>query len=175
MKEAIDLVSFYQFNVRQVVCFYSGDYFIRRSILDLPGHEQLEVIRTIFEIGADLEKTGFEILDYIEGSTFHDFGEYEVVKTAYLEQKAIADATKKAKANSISKRRSEFARVRNELVLSLLHRGDAYVCYHDDCSVHVDLTIDHIVPLSHGGTDELNNLRFACRRHNSQRGAGRID
>ncbi len=33
-----------------------------------------------------------------------------------------------------------------------------------------DLTIDHIAPLSKGGTDDLDNLRFLCRSHNSKKG-----
>lgn len=32
-------------------------------------------------------------------------------------------------------------------------------------------TIDHVVPLSRGGTDALSNLRAACLSCNTQRGA----
>lgn len=32
-----------------------------------------------------------------------------------------------------------------------------------------DLTIDHIIPLSRGDTDHLDNLQFMCRNHNSQK------
>lgn len=31
-------------------------------------------------------------------------------------------------------------------------------------------TVEHIVPRSMGGTDDLDNLRPACRSHNSARG-----
>lgn len=33
-----------------------------------------------------------------------------------------------------------------------------------------DATLDHITPTSAGGGDDPNNLRLACRTHNSQRG-----
>lgn len=32
-------------------------------------------------------------------------------------------------------------------------------------------TVDHIIPLAHGGTHHLANLRASCRRCNSQGGA----
>lgn len=33
-----------------------------------------------------------------------------------------------------------------------------------------DITIEHIVPRNHGGTDELENLALACARCNAQKG-----
>jgi 5-methylcytosine-specific restriction endonuclease McrA len=37
------------------------------------------------------------------------------------------------------------------------------------------ITVDHIVPVAFGGTDDLSNLRAACKRHNSQRGVKPAD
>ncbi len=34
----------------------------------------------------------------------------------------------------------------------------------------VDLEIDHILPVSRGGTEAVNNLRFLCELHNRSRG-----
>lgn len=39
------------------------------------------------------------------------------------------------------------------------------------CGTSEDLTIDHIIPKSKGGTDELENLRVMCRSHNAQKNA----
>ena len=66
-------------------------------------------------------------------------------------------------------RRQEFQTSRKHLELALIDR-DGYVCSHRGCGILVDLTIDHIVPLPRGGTDELTNLRFLCRSHNSSKG-----
>ena len=35
-----------------------------------------------------------------------------------------------------------------------------------------EMTIDHIVPVSRGGSDEVGNLRLACRRCNEEKGSG---
>jgi 5-methylcytosine-specific restriction endonuclease McrA len=34
------------------------------------------------------------------------------------------------------------------------------------CTSHAT-TVDHVVPLSHGGTNDLTNLRPACALHNA--------
>ena len=39
------------------------------------------------------------------------------------------------------------------------------------CGTSEDLTVDHIIPKVHGGTDDMDNLRVMCRRHNSNKGA----
>lgn len=47
-------------------------------------------------------------------------------------------------------------------------------CPYSDCGTPTNpLTIDHIVPRSHGGTDEPTNLRTMCHRSNSSRRDGR--
>lgn len=38
------------------------------------------------------------------------------------------------------------------------------------CSATENLTLDHIIPWSHGGPDTVENLRVLCRRCNSARG-----
>ena len=38
------------------------------------------------------------------------------------------------------------------------------------CGATEDLTVDHIVPKARGGSDEPDNLRTLCRRHNSAKG-----
>lgn len=45
---------------------------------------------------------------------------------------------------------------------------DEYTCV--QCSSNDDLTLDHIVPWSHGGADSVDNLRVLCRSCNSRRG-----
>lgn len=77
-----------------------------------------------------------------------------------------------AKQRYMSIRRMEFAGKSAMLALQMLERGDAHQCVVVGCTERVDLTIDHIVPLSRGGSDDLSNLQFMCRKHNSAKGAG---
>lgn len=39
------------------------------------------------------------------------------------------------------------------------------------CGTSDDLTVDHIIPKSKGGTDDFENLRVMCRSHNAQKSA----
>lgn len=46
-------------------------------------------------------------------------------------------------------------------------RGQYGACV--DCKSYDDLTIDHIIPLSQGGTNNLSNLVVRCRACNSRK------
>jgi hypothetical protein len=48
---------------------------------------------------------------------------------------------------------------------------DAYRCQEPGCGSWHDLTVDHIIPESHGGPTTLDNLQTLCRPHNSSKGA----
>ncbi|MCH7736503.1 MAG: HNH endonuclease [Chloroflexi bacterium] len=50
-----------------------------------------------------------------------------------------------------------------------IFKRDDYRCL--ACSSDVDLTIDHIQPVSKGGLDNKYNLRTLCRSCNSAKGA----
>ena len=83
-----------------------------------------------------------------------------------LEEIKAAEAGAKAKKSHTRIRRAEFNSKRSHLVLAMLDAGIPYVCTAPGCEVLDHLTVDHIKPLSRGGTDELSNLRFLCRQHN---------
>lgn len=65
---------------------------------------------------------------------------------------------------SSNKRRPLPARTR-----TAIFERDAYRCV--TCGTHLDLTIDHIVPVVAGGSDDPDNLQTMCRTHNSEKGA----
>ena len=67
---------------------------------------------------------------------------------------------------NIKNRRTEFSRKRNQLMLSIIDR-DGYVC--QNCKTTKNLTVDHILALSNGGTDDLSNLQLLCRPCNSRK------
>ena len=48
------------------------------------------------------------------------------------------------------------------------------VCCHPGCE-ETNLTVDHIVPLSKDGTNDISNLQPLCRSHNSSKGAKEIN
>ena len=49
-----------------------------------------------------------------------------------------------------------------------VYERDMYRCKH--CQSYKDLSIDHIIPLKHGGTDDFDNLQTLCRSCNSKKG-----
>lgn len=46
---------------------------------------------------------------------------------------------------------------------------DEWTCQH--CGTHKNLTVDHIMPWSKGGSDDLDNLQTLCGTCNSSKGA----
>lgn len=55
----------------------------------------------------------------------------------------------------------------SETLGKLLHKYKFKCVY---CGGKDDLTIDHIVPVSKGGSDDFNNLQILCRSCNSKKG-----
>lgn len=130
------------------------------SVRELSDKEIAEVVK---DLVADYEylKEFFGGGD-LTGMTIQEAREY--VKRQRQSQK-----TNLVKRNLVKRRRREFNARRAQLMLALIDRDD-YICQHPGCEVQEDLTIDHKVPLSRGGSDRLENLQLLCRKHNSQKG-----
>lgn len=77
------------------------------------------------------------------------------------------NASQAAKKQACKRRRSEFTAARPQVVLALIER-DGYEC--SECRCAGDLQVDHILPLSRGGGDEMANLRFLCGPCNARKG-----
>lgn len=73
---------------------------------------------------------------------------------------------KQAKRDIVTRRRSDFAKERDRLMLALIER-DGYECA--ECGETEGLSIDHVIPLSKGGSDELDNLQLLCKGCNSSK------
>lgn len=50
----------------------------------------------------------------------------------------------------------------------IVYERDGYECV--TCKARKDLSIDHIIPVARGGTNDLDNLQTMCRSCNSRKG-----
>jgi hypothetical protein len=75
--------------------------------------------------------------------------------------------------------RAEFAKVREQRKYELIER-DGMACHYCDCLLvdtperssprwYGKLTVDHVVPVSAGGSNKLSNLVLACQECNSRK------
>jgi hypothetical protein len=78
-----------------------------------------------------------------------------------VEMRAQGEQTKK-------KVRQEVA-LRYDTLFVSVGKRDGFQCR--VCNSSVNLTLDHIQPVSLGGDNELGNLAILCRSHNSSKGA----
>lgn len=96
--------------------------------------------------------------------------EYLELKNKFELDIHTANATKEAKTLNTKIRRNEFNSKRAQTVLEMIDSGVPYICAIEGCINNTNLTIDHIKPLSRGGSDKLSNLQFMCHSHNSSKG-----
>lgn len=96
-----------------------------------------------------------------------EYSEYIRLKQKFELDERIKTASKVAKFEHVRIRRNEFRRSRSDLYLAMMSNGIPYKCFVSDCFEVENLTIDHKIPLSRGGSNELTNLQFSCRSHNS--------
>lgn len=54
-------------------------------------------------------------------------------------------------------------------IAARVYRRDNFACQH--CETTSELTIDHIIPVARGGSDEPDNLQVLCRTCNGTKGA----
>lgn len=111
----------------------------------------------------------FERASAVGPDCFYGFDSFKEQALAWLVSADQKEAARHRKKELSRKRRAQFGAARASIELALIAR-DGYVCKESGCSCCESLTIDHVVPLSRGGSDDLSNLQFLCQFHNSQKG-----
>lgn len=87
--------------------------------------------------------------------------------TRQLQEIRQSETTAETKRVLVARRRSDFDKERDRLMLALIERDG---CHCARCGSAENLTIDHVIPISKGGSDELSNLQLLCQSHNSAKG-----
>ena len=64
------------------------------------------------------------------------------------------------------------ARERKWLVRALVRKSGGKCRYCGEPVKRSEMTVDHVIPLSAGGLDRLDNLSLACLRCNQEKGDG---
>lgn len=144
--------------------FDSCNYFDNLDFYVLQGHSIAKALRYLNQ--SQIEEMRNHSL-YISEPACSDRGRM----TAKYKEKAKEclfeiNEYKKKKSINIKERRNVFSKIRNQLMLAVIDR-DGYKCQH--CKIDKSLTVDHIFPLSKGGSDELDNLQLLCRSCNSKK------
>ena len=98
------------------------------------------------------------------------FKELSRIKKERAAKNRLDPDTLQTKRDATKIRRKEFNQKRSQLLLSMFAAGKQYKCSYQGCDSKENLHIDHILPLSKGGTDEIKNLQFLCGKHNSIKG-----
>lgn len=124
--------------------------------------EWADLIQSISDLVQGVERLSFVLEKDIKIAT-EKYNKEQQQKNVESEKKQIAQEVKK---KLIKNRRQVFQQNRDHLLLALIER-DGWICNHPDCQEQANLQIDHIVPLSKGGTDDLKNLQLLCHSHNA--------
>lgn len=121
-------------------------------------------------IGADSGGAGsaglLDVIDFVKRRT--GLTRDECVKTweVWSAIQGVSQSTFR-QPSELERSRSQFNSARADLRDQLLAMGDASCTYCGDSDAD---TIDHVVPLSRGGGNELENLVLACRSCNTAKG-----
>lgn len=101
----------------------------------------------------------------------HQYWELPPLSAFGLEQEAEKECKAKEKARAEQLKNSRFDGMRHKAQVHLpdLIERDGKYCQR--CGTTEQLSIDHVVPLVRGGTNDFDNLQLLCNKCNSAKGA----
>jgi 5-methylcytosine-specific restriction endonuclease McrA len=143
--------------------FYDGtDRFIVDSLSEMSDVE--------IRVWLNIRREAWALIDYIrdDNTPCRVYGNIDGLISEALELSHYEDGLAE-RARHQSKTRREYASARPSLLRAMLERGDKYECC--VCGTRENISIDHKVAIINGGTNDLDNLRFMCRSHNSSKGS----
>ena len=94
-----------------------------------------------------------------------EFWDWGVIVQTKIEEYRIEQ---KPERTALQKLRSRWEYIRKDMAPKVFANNGA-IC--DRCGATNKLTIDHIIPLARGGTNDLENLQVLCQSCNSSKGA----
>lgn len=143
---------------------------------NLQGRETISGVE--FQESCNISKnTVTRAVEELQASSCVSVRRYSRSNSRYLvdlhgcESYIINEALKECEANDVceptdSKQDTRFPL--NSSIRKLIFERDFYRCI--NCGTHKSLSIDHIVPVSKGGGNEIKNLQTLCTTCNSSKG-----
>ena len=89
---------------------------------------------------------------------------YRIYGTGGIQHLAFTDCLK----SGYNRKKRQSIRNYKSVLKKLLHKYN-FKCVH--CQTKENLTIDHKIPVSKGGSDNIRNLQILCKSCNSKKGA----
>lgn len=93
----------------------------------------------------------------------------EIAERQLRELKMRREGELEANRSRMAARRTRTNESEIERIRGFIHSRDGNQC--TECGSRKNLQIDHIVPVSQGGTDAIDNLQLLCRSCNSEKGS----
>jgi 5-methylcytosine-specific restriction endonuclease McrA len=145
----------------ELVASTDSDY-VRPPVIDLSS--SIEEVEEELSLMVKGFANAIERAWSVEGVDFLDVVTREMRLLGYEARNRCYDRRK-----GITQRSSDVrTNLKNSLKRFVFER-DEYRCV--KCGTHVNLSIDHIHPVSKGGSDDESNLQTLCRSCNSSKGA----
>jgi len=133
----------------------------RPSLVTIAEQMGYKDIRSVQKIRASLQDKGLLTVVYRTGRTsLYDF--------SVLAHQLQALSVEQYQMTEVERLRHTFERACYGYLRDLIER-DGYKCAH--CGKEHGLTIDHIIPLSRGGTNDLDNFQLLCPSCNAKKGS----